>query len=147
ILPRVHAAIPGLRLHVIGSKVTDAIRALASEQVIVHGFVDDIAPAMDAARISIAPLRYGAGVKGKVNMAMSYGLPVVATPMAVEGMHVQSGKEVLIAETAEAYADAIIALYDDEVLWQRLSANGLDNVRAHFSFDAAEKAIRHIFGF
>ncbi len=147
ILPRVHAAIPGLRLHVIGSKVTEAIRALASEQVIVHGFVDDIAPAMDAARISIAPLRYGAGVKGKVNMAMSYGLPVVATPMAVEGMHVQSGKEVLIAETAEAYADAIIALYDDEVLWQRLSANGLDNVRAHFSFDAAEKAIRRIFGF
>ena len=115
--------------------------------MIVHGFVDDIAPAMDEARISIAPLRYGAGVKGKVNMAMSYGLPVVATPMAVEGMHVRSGHEVLIADSAEGYADAVVALYNDEVLWQQLSAKGLDNVRAHFSFDAAEKAILRIFGF
>ncbi|HET9033911.1 MAG TPA: glycosyltransferase, partial [Dokdonella sp.] len=147
ILPRVLRAIPDLRLHVIGSKVTEAIHALASEQIIVHGFVDDIAPAMDEARISIAPLRYGAGVKGKVNMAMSYGLPVVATPMAVEGMHVTSGEEVLIADTAEAYADAIIALYNDEAMWQRLSANGLENVREHFSFEAAEKAIHRIFGF
>ncbi len=146
ILPRVLEAIPGLRLHVIGSKVTDAIRAVASEHVLVHGFVEDIAPAMDEARISIAPLRYGAGVKGKVNMAMSYGLPVVATPMAVEGMHVQSGHEVLIADSAETYANAVIRLYNDEALWMRLSANGLDNVRAHFSFDAAEKAIRRIFG-
>ncbi len=147
VLPTVLERIPDLRLHVIGSKVTDAIRALASEHVIVHGFVEDIAPAMDEARISIAPLRYGAGVKGKVNMAMSYGLPVVATPMAVEGMHVQSGQEVLIADTAAAYADAVIALYNDEVLWKRLSANGLDNVRAHFSFEVAEKAIHRIFGF
>ena len=147
VLPGVLKRIPDLRLHVIGSKVTEAIRAVASEHVIVHGFVDDIAPAMDEARISIAPLRYGAGVKGKVNMAMSYGLPVVATPMAVEGMHVRSGHEVLIADSAEGYADAVVALYNDEVLWQQLSAKGLDNVRAHFSFDAAEKAILRIFGF
>ena len=147
ILPRVLEAIPELRLHVIGSKVTDAIRAVASEHVIVHGFVDDIGPAMDGARISVAPLRYGAGVKGKVNMAMSYGLPVVATSMAVEGMHVQSGIEVLIADSAEAYADAVIKLYNDEALWKRLSANGLDNVRTHFSFEAADKAIQRIFGF
>ncbi len=147
ILPRVLSAIPDVRLHVIGSKVTDAIHALASDHVIVHGFVEDIAPAMDDARISIAPLRYGAGVKGKVNMAMSYGLPVVATPMAVEGMHVKSGEEVLIAETAESYADAIVALYHDEFLWNKLSAKGLENVREHFSFEAAEKAIERIFRF
>ena len=147
ILPRVLRSIPELRLHVVGSKVTDAIHALANEHVIVHGFVEDIAPAMDEARISIAPLRYGAGVKGKVNMAMSYGLPVVATPMAVEGMHVKSGEEVLIADSADAYADAIIALYNNEALWRRLSDKGLDNVRMHFSFDAAEKAIKRIFLF
>jgi O-antigen biosynthesis protein len=147
VLPRVLQSIPDLRVHVIGSQVTDPIRALASEHVIVHGFVEDIAPAMDAARISIAPLRYGAGVKGKINMAMSYGLPVVATPMAVEGMHVQSGEEVLVAESADAYADAIVRLYNDENLWKRLSTGGLGNVLKHFSFEAAEKAIHRIFGF
>ena len=113
----------------------------------MHGYVEDIAPYMDSARISIAPLRYGAGVKGKVNMAMSYGLPVVATPMAVEGMHVRAGLDVAVADDAKAFADAIIALYADETQWNRLSQNGLANVREHFSFAAAEKAARRIFQF
>jgi glycosyltransferase involved in cell wall biosynthesis len=147
IFPRVLEQLPDLRLHVIGSKVTPEFQALASKNLIVHGFVDDIAPAMDSARISIAPLRYGAGVKGKVNMAMSYGLPVVATPMAVEGMHVRTGEDVLVAMEAEAFANAIVELHGDEALWNRLSANGLANVREHFSFEAAEKAIRRIIGF
>ncbi|WP_423927457.1 glycosyltransferase [Dokdonella sp.] len=147
ILPRVRERIADIRLHVIGSKVTTEIQALASDHLVVHGFVDDIAPAMDSARISIAPLRYGAGVKGKVNMAMSYGLPVVATPMAVEGMHVRAGEDVLVALDADAFACAIVDLYGNEELWNRLSANGLANVHAHFSFDAAEKAIRRIIGF
>ena len=125
ILPRVLDSIPELRLHVIGSKVTEEIQALAGEHVLVHGFVEDIAPFMDTARISIAPLRYGAGVKGKVNMAMSYGLPVVATPIAVEGMHVRAGLDVSVAEDARRFAEAIVKLYGDKGLWERLSVNGL----------------------
>ncbi len=147
VMPLLRAADSGLRFHVIGSKVPDAIRALAADDVIVHGFVEDIAPFMDGCRLSVAPLRYGAGVKGKVNMAMSYGLPVVATPMAVEGMHVRAGEDVVVAETPRAYADAILALDRDEALWTRLSDNGLANVHEHFSFEAAEKAIRRIVGF
>jgi glycosyltransferase involved in cell wall biosynthesis len=101
---------------------------------------------MDGCRVSVAPLRYGAGVKGKVNMAMSYGLPVVATPVAVEGMHVEPGEDVMIAADANALADDVIRLYGDEVLWNTLSARGLDNVRRHFSFDAARAALRAIIG-
>ncbi|HNR91185.1 MAG TPA: glycosyltransferase [Dokdonella sp.] len=144
--PRVRAALPDVTLHVVGSEVTAAVQALAGDGLIVHGFVDDLAPLMDRCRISIAPLRYGAGVKGKVNMAMSYGLPVVATPMAVEGMHVQVGEDVLVAADAEAFAIAVVALYRDEALWNRLSRNGLANVERHFSFAAAETAIRRIVG-
>jgi glycosyltransferase involved in cell wall biosynthesis len=95
--------------------------------------------------VSVAPLRYGAGVKGKVNLAMSYGLPVVATPCAVEGMHVDEGVDVLVAGDAEAFADAIVRLYDDETLRNSLSANGLGNVRRHFSFDAAREAAARVF--
>ena len=145
ILPRILESIPELRLHVIGSKVTGAIQALASEHVIVHGYIEDIGPFMDSARISVAPLRYGAGVKGKVNMAMSYGLPVVATPIAVEGMHVRAGLDVSVAGDAAQFAEAVVALYRDRTLWARLSVNGLGNVRSHFSFEAAEKAVRRIF--
>ncbi len=142
---RVHAEIPELRFHVIGSRVPASIQALAGEHVVVHGFVEDIMPFMDSCRVSVAPLRYGAGVKGKVNMAMSCGLPVVATPIAVEGMHVVVGDDVLVAEDAAAFADAIVRLYRDEALWKRLSANGLANVEQHFSFAAARAAVEKLF--
>ena len=97
-----------MRVHVIGSKIPASILELASDDVIVHGYVEDIAPFMDGCRLSVAPLRYGAGVKGKVNMAMSYGLPVVATPVAVEGMHLRTGTDldhldVMVAESAAGF--------------------------------------------
>ena len=144
VFPLVRAKLPDCKFHVIGSKVPPSITALADEHVIVHGYVEDIEPYMDGCRVSVAPLRYGAGVKGKVNMAMSYGLPVVATPIAVEGMHVESGEDVLVATDAQAFADAVIRVHGDEALWNRLSARGLDNVRRHFSFDAARTAVQRI---
>jgi len=131
-------------LHVIGAGAPDSIAKLAVDGVIVHGYVADLAPFMDGCRISIAPLRVGAGVKGKVNMAMSYGLPVVATTTAVEGMHVNAGSDVLVADTPADFAAAILRLYADETLWNTLSANGLVNVSSHFSFDAARAALRAI---
>jgi glycosyltransferase involved in cell wall biosynthesis len=144
VFPLVRAKLPDVKFHVIGSKVPASITALADEHVIVHGYVEDIAPYMDDCRVSVAPLRYGAGVKGKVNMAMSYGLPVVATPAAVEGMHVEPGQDVMVAADADAFADAVIRVYGDADLWGTLSARGLDNVRRHFSFDAAREALRRI---
>ncbi|MGA9342711.1 MAG: glycosyltransferase [Rhodanobacteraceae bacterium] len=145
ILPRVAAALPHVRTHIIGSRVTPEIRKLASDSVLIHGYVEDIAPFMDGARIGLAPLRYGAGVKGKVNLAMSYGLPVVATTCAIEGMHARADQDVLVADTAEDFAAAIVGLYDDEAVWTRLSTNGMENVRRYFSFDAATRVVDRIF--
>ncbi|MEO7323764.1 MAG: glycosyltransferase [Dokdonella sp.] len=144
VFPLLRKELADLRLHVIGSRVPDEIRALADEHVLVHGFVEDIAPYMDGCRISVAPLRYGAGVKGKINTAMSYGLPVVATTLAVEGMHFRAGEDVLVADEPAAFAAAVARLYRDEALWQRLSTNGLANVEAHFSFAAARVAVQRI---
>ena len=144
VFPLIRAELPDLRFHVIGSNVPEAIRAFANEHVIVHGYIEDITPYMDGCRVSVAPLRYGAGVKGKVNMAMSYGLPVVATPIAVEGMHVAVGADVLVADDAQAFAAEVVHLYRDEALWNTLSANGLANVERHFSFCAAREAVQRI---
>ena len=139
---RAHGTPP--HLHIIGSKAPAEILELASEDVSVHGFVPDIAPYMDGCRLSVAPLRYGAGVKGKVNMAMSYGLPVVATSVAVEGMHVRAGVDVMVADEAAAFAAAIRRAYDDATLWTTLSERGLANVHEHFSFAAARAALARI---
>jgi GT2 family glycosyltransferase/glycosyltransferase involved in cell wall biosynthesis len=144
VFARIRAALPDVRFHIVGSKLTPAVQALAGDGVEVHGYLPDLAPMMDGCRVSVAPLRYGAGVKGKVNMAMSYGLPVVATPVAVEGMHVRSGEDVLVADDAAAFADAVVQAYRDETLWNLLSTNGLRNVREHFSFEAARRAVQRI---
>jgi GT2 family glycosyltransferase len=144
VFPLVRATLPDVTFHVIGSKAPPQILELAHDGVIVHGFVDDIAPYMDGCRLSVAPLRYGAGVKGKVNMAMSYGLPVVATSTAVEGMHVRAGEDVMVADTVVDLAAAILRAYGDATLWKKLSDNGLANVRRHFSFDAARAALQKI---
>lgn len=146
VLPHVRRALPDPVFHIVGSKPTEEVLALASEPgVVVEGFVEDIAPFMDGCRVAVAPLRYGAGVKGKVNMSMSYGQPVIATPIAIEGMHAQAGRDVLVAGDAEGFARELVRAYTDETLWRTLSDQGLDNVRRHFSFEAARDAVRRLF--
>ena len=109
-----------------------------------QGHVKHLEPWLDGCRLAVAPLRYGAGVKGKVNMSMSRGQPVVATPMAVEGMFVTSGKEVLIAESEQDFADAIVRLYRDEQLWERISEAGIENVRQYFSVETARRSLQNL---
>ena len=145
ILPRVRAELPDLRFHLIGSKAPAEVRALGElPGVEFHGFVEDIEPFLDGCRLAVAPLRYGAGVKGKVNMSMSYGQPVIATGIAVEGMYAEPGRDVLVAETPEEFAAQVLRAYRDENLWMQLSDNGLANVTRHFSFESARGAVRRL---
>jgi O-antigen biosynthesis protein len=145
VLPLVRERLPGVATYIVGSKVPSTIRSLAASDFVVTGYVPDVAPFFTGCRLSIAPLRYGAGVKGKVNLAMSYGLPVVATPPSIEGMHLVSEEDVLVAEDAAAFAAAIERLYRDEALWKRLSENGVANIRRHFSRQVAREALGELF--
>lgn len=129
-------------LHVAGDIDDEARMAIASDHVIVHGRVPDLTPLLDGVLVSVAPLRFGAGVKGKVNQAMSHGLPVVLTSIAAEGMHLSDGIDALVADTPEAFADAILCLHRDAALWERLSDAGLENIRRHFSIERAGEALK-----
>lgn len=146
VLPLVRARLPALTLHIVGSKATDAVHALAGPGVKVHGFVPDIEPLLDGCRINLAPLRYGAGVKGKINSALSYGLPTVATTVAAEGMGLRDRHDVCLADSAADFAAAVVGLYQDPALWQQISDNGLNTVRDHYSVAAATQQVRHLLG-
>ena len=74
-------------------------------------------------------------------MSLSHGVPVVGTPLAVEGMHLEVGRDVLAADEPEAFADAVVKLYEDGALWDTLSRNGLAHTDRHFSFGAARAAV------
>ena len=133
VLPLVVEAIPDVVLKVIGSKVPPQIEELRGPNVEILGFVPDLDPIWSSIRISVAPLRYGAGVKGKVCMSLSYGVPVVCTPVAAEGMGLRDGQEVLIGSTPRELADQVIRVYQDAQLWNNLSTNGMRLVEEEFS--------------
>jgi len=147
VFARIRAELPEVQFHCIGAGAPDALVSLAQTQpgVRLHGFVEDITPYMDGCRIAVAPLRFGAGVKGKINLSMAHGQPVVGTTCAVEGMHVEHGVDALVADDAADFAAAVVRLYRDAVLWERLSAAGLRNVETHFSLDAARASVRRTF--
>lgn len=147
VFPRIRQRLPQVRFHCIGADVPDSLQALAAGQpgVQVHGYVPDVVPWMAGGRIAVAPLRFGAGVKGKINLSMAHGQPVVATSCAAEGMHLRDGQDVLVADSPEAFAEAVVRLHDDEALWRQLSGNGLRNIARHFSMDAARATVARVF--
>ncbi len=143
IWPLIHQQLPEAKFHLVGSKAPEEIRALGEvDGVRFHGFVPNIEPFLDGCRVAVAPLRFGAGVKGKVNLSMSYGQPVVATGVATEGMQTEHGVDVLNADTPEAFAEAVVSVYQDKALWQKLSEGGLKNVERWFSFATAREAVK-----
>jgi O-antigen biosynthesis protein len=144
ILPRVQRLLPGVMTRIVGSNVTEDIRKLNSEHLNIIGYVENIEPLLRSARVSIAPLRFGAGVKGKINEAMNYGIPVVATTSAVEGMDVTHTYDVMVADEAEDFAQAIVALHEQRGLWESISKNGQRNLNEKFSIDVAAEAVNGI---
>ncbi len=144
IWPRVRQQLPDLQFHLIGSKATEQISSLDGNGVQFHGFVKSLDPWLNQCRMAVAPLRYGAGVKGKVNMSMSRGQPVVATPAAVEGLFARPGEDILVAENEQEFADQIVRLYQDEDLWNRISLGGLENVRKYFSIETARLSLQNL---
>jgi GT2 family glycosyltransferase/glycosyltransferase involved in cell wall biosynthesis len=147
ILPLIRAQRPDIALHLVGDYAPAAVSDLGRRNgIVVHGHVPDLDALLDRTRINLAPLRYGAGVKGKIGQSMARGLPVVATTCAVEGMHLCHGQDVLVGDDAATFANAVLRLYDDSPLWQLLSQRGQDHIRRHFSHDAARTVLRELLG-
>jgi hypothetical protein len=144
VMPLLRKQLPGVRFYAVGSKVPPEIRALETEDVIVTGFVEELNPLLDKMRVSVAPLRYGAGIKGKIGTAMTVGLPVVATSLAAEGMSLNDGENILVADGAEAFANTVARIYQDEAAWNRISQNGLSFADKAWGAEASWKILADI---
>ena len=133
VLPRIREALAGVELHVVGTNASAAVARLAGQGVRLLGPVDDLEPVYGARRIFVAPTRFSAGLPIKVCEAAAHGLPVVATPLLVSQLGWQSGRDLLVGDTAAAFADACIELYRDRVRWQDVRANALKQVETQCS--------------
>ncbi len=135
IFPIIRKRLSGIRLIVAGSKMPKIIYDISVEGVKPIGYVKDITQILTSCRILVAPLRYGAGLKGKIVLAMSNGLPVVTTSIGAEGMETAEGKTLLVANKPVEFADSVVRLYTNRRLWSDLSKAGRLYVARRYSPD------------
>lgn len=144
ILPMIQKEIPDLYLYIVGGNSIPLLQSLRSERVIITGYVPSTRPFLDHCRLSISPLRYGAGMKGKIGEALARGLPVISTTVGAEGFQFQNGTQALIADAPQDFARAVIQAYSNETLWNQLSSNGLRLIEERFSPDAVFPAVKSL---
>jgi len=144
IWPPIHARLEGVKFYIIGSHMPKDIKEIDIPGVFPIGFVDEVSEYFDRCRISVAPLRFGAGLKGKVSTSLSYGLPCVGTPIAVEGSGLINGEHVLVANSPEAFSDAVCRLYQEPLLWKSVSDNGLEFANNEYSLAAGKAKIEKV---
>lgn len=135
IWPLVRAKLPEVRLMIVGSRLLDETARVwrRNPGVDIVGYVEQISPIFERCRLSIAPLRFGAGIKGKIGTSLSHGVPCVATPLAAEGMGLKDRESIMLGADPESFAAAIVEAYTNEALWNTLSAKGLEVFEEQYS--------------
>jgi glycosyltransferase involved in cell wall biosynthesis len=141
VLPALRRAVPGLGLRIVGADPTPAVLELASDHVVVTGYVDDLAAEFARARVFVAPLRFGAGIKGKLLLSLAHGLPAVASPIGAEGIPLVDGRDAYVAQTVDDWVRAVTRLVRDDAAWQAMADAGRAVLRDHYSFDAAGRHV------
>jgi glycosyltransferase involved in cell wall biosynthesis len=145
VLPLVRRQLPDIPLTVVGRNPDPKLVSAAPPGVEYAGWVEDLGPVYGAARAVIAPLRYGAGVKGKIGEAMSFGVPVVMTPVGAEGMGIEDGRTALIAESATDFAAAVVRLVTDDSLWTRIALEAREHIDAVLGQRAFSDGVAELF--
>jgi GT2 family glycosyltransferase len=130
---------PHARLLVVGNQPPKEVQDLASERVIVTGFVQELEPYFQASRVFVAPLRYGAGIKGKLVTALAHGVPSVATHIAAEGIATPQERHLSITDDPAQFAAEVLRIYGDESSWSSMREAGLAYVEQNYSRAATLK--------
>jgi sugar transferase (PEP-CTERM/EpsH1 system associated) len=136
ILPKILRRRPEVVFTVVGTGPTRDIKRLAGRQVVVTGRVPDVRPYLDRAAVAVAPVRMGAGTRLKVLEALAMGKALVSTSLGCEGLMVHQGREVLLADSADAFAGEVLRLLEDPSLGRELGDRGRGQVEAHYGWAA-----------
>jgi len=137
IYPLVKREVPNVKLYLAGKNPPPTIRRLANEDpsVVVTGFVEDIRPYYEKARVGVAPLRIGAGLQNKLLIGMSMGQPMVCTSIANEGIAAKPDSEVLVADTPETFAAAVVELLTNGEKAATLARNARKHVEEKWTWE------------
>jgi glycosyltransferase involved in cell wall biosynthesis len=138
-MPRIRESVPDVTLTVVGRNPYPGLleRAKRDSSVVVTGRVEDVRPYMERAAAYIVPLRIGGGTRLKIFEAMAMEMAIVSTRIGAEGLLVRDGVELLLADTPESFADAVVSLLSNKTLAQEVGARAASAVRENFGWDKA----------
>lgn len=142
--PQIAAALPNVSLRIVGDNPPHELVERATPPVEFTGWVDDLDSVYREARVVVAPLRYGAGLKGKVGEAMAHGVPVVTTPVGADGYGAEPGVHLEVAHTTAEFVKLVAEVYEDETRWSRLADNGRQLISDRFSVEAGSARVRDL---
>jgi len=147
VFPKIKEKLPDVKLIIIGSNPPKKIIDLCSKRndVIFLGHVKNLNKYLKECRILLAPLRFGAGMKGKITQSMMFGLVVVTTPIGAEGISTDKENLLVVADTADDLASKVHDVYTDEKLWKEISINANKHAKKHFSPEVVKAIFENIF--
>ncbi|MDX1271204.1 glycosyltransferase [Bizionia paragorgiae] len=143
IMPIIWKTLPDVKVDIIGSYATEDIKALHSEQFNVIGFVDDVKEYFYSSRLFIAPLRYGAGIKGKIGQSLEYSLPLITTDIGAEGFNFGVNHDAMVGNTPQDIAAKIIEVYTNKEVWDTLSDYS-EQILEPFSLKSTEDTVLNL---
>lgn len=147
IWPLIRESLPDVTFHIVGSEAPPVVCDLARHRgVNVVGFVADLTTLLATMRLGVAPLRYGAGIKGKVATTMGAGIPCVCTTIAAEGMYFEGELRACIGDDPVEFSRHVVRLYSRQDEWERMSTIGKQNVELHFSEQANRAGFARVLG-
>ncbi len=146
IFPVLKNKIKNFKVVIVGSNVPKEIEKLNERQFKITGFVEEnkLPELFSESKVFIAPLRFGAGFKGKIAKAMSFGVPVVTTSIGAEGIGLIDGRNACLADDKKVFAKKVVNLYHDKLLWEKISKESVKHVQKEFSTENAKKVLKEL---
>lgn len=139
--PRIEGRLPDCRVYFTGKDPSSEVQRLARDRVVVTGRVPDVRPYIQESRVFIVPLKSGGGTRLKILTAMAAKRPIVSTSIGAEGLGLVDGEHLLIADSEQAFADAVVRLWHDEQLASRLVKNSYEEAVNTFSWDVIQNRL------
>jgi hypothetical protein len=145
VLPRIRQEIPDVQLYIVGMDPTPAVKRLADDgRVVVTGRVDDIRPYLESGAVAVAPLRVARGLQNKVLEGMAMRVPVVASSAAFAGISAVAGRDLVVADDAEAFSRGVVTLLRDRATRERYAAAGRACVEENHNWSRLLQRLEHL---
>ena len=141
IWPLIRKQLPETELHIYGAYPTQQVLQFHNpkERFYVHGYVDNAKKVIEQSRVLLAPLRFGAGIKGKLTDSMQCGTPSVTTSLGSEGMHEDVPWNGFIDDTLEEFVEKAIQLYEEKEIWEKCQQHGIDIINQLYNKEVLER--------